>query len=96
LVGCNAEKHIVRIDDKERITEVYNGISDSYYLVFSDKGVFKNADSILFFKFNSSDIQGRLKKGACYEIETRFWRINFLSMYKNIMSVSAELDCVED
>lgn len=57
------------------------------YLVFTDKGVFENTDSLLNFKWNSSDIYGELKAGETYTFNVYGWRVPFLSMYKNIVSV---------
>ena len=60
---------------------------DCKYLVFTDKGVFENTDSLLNFKWNSSDIYGELKVGETYTFNVYGWRVPFLSMYKNITSV---------
>src|SRR5690606_22667275 len=60
---------------------------DCKYLVFTDKGVFENTDSLLNFKWNSSDIYGELKAGETYTFHVYGYRIPFFSMYKNIVSV---------
>jgi len=87
LTSCNAENITIKVKNSERITQVSKGSSSGYYLIFTDKGVFKNGDNLLVLKFNSSDIQNKIEKDSCYQIKTRFWRIPFLSMYKNIMSL---------
>jgi len=87
LSSC-AEYEVVKIEDKERV----NKMDSSYYLIFTDKEVFKNEDSLLFLKFNSSDIYGKLKRGKCYELKVRFWRVPLLSMYQNIMKFK-EVKC---
>lgn len=71
----------VIIEDKERITTREN----SYYLIYTNKGVFKNEDSLLHWKFNSSDYQGKLKIGESYDIKANWFRVPFLSMYENIL-----------
>ena len=78
----------IKVESKERV----NDKDESYYLIFTDKGVYKNADNLMFFKFNSSDIYNDLRVGRCYSIKKRFWRFRVLSIYENIMSVK-EVDC---
>lgn len=86
LMGMTAaywtkETVTVTVTDKERI----NSGESSYYLVFTDGEVFKNKDSLLYFKFNSSDIYGRLEPGNTYELTVYWFRVPFLSMYRNIV-----------
>ena len=69
------------VDEKERITTN----NDSYYLIFTEKEVFKNKDSIWFFKFNSSDVYAQLKAGETYSCRVNWYRFPFLSMYRNII-----------
>lgn len=59
----------------------------SYWIVFTDTEVFKNTDSLYYMKFNSSDIQGRLKIGSTCKIKVNGFRVHGLSMYRNIISV---------
>lgn len=73
----------VQVTDKERIVTS----DSSYYLVFCVGEVFQNSDSMLFFKFNSSDIQGKLERGKTYKIKVIGFRVPFLSMYRNILGV---------
>lgn len=69
-------------------TEVKNTSETSTYLLFCENGdVYSNVDNIFFGKFNSSNIQASLKVGKTYELKTQGWRIPFLSMYKNVISV---------
>ncbi len=83
--------YIAKVTEKERVV---NGES-SKYLIFTelkDGGVrvFENTDSFIEFKFNSSDLYGKLKEGKTYELRTYGWRIPFLSKYENI--IGAEED----
>jgi hypothetical protein len=91
IVSCatyqNSQKTMTfTVEDKERITDCDgNGSCDSYYLVFTNQGVFKNDDSVTFGKFRSSDLQGRLKRGQTYTCLVAGWRVGLLSMYPNII-----------
>lgn len=81
------ETMVVTIEDKERI----NQEDESYYLVFAtdENGkpiVFKNVDSLLFGKWDSSNVQAGLKIGKTYEVTLRGMRIPFFSMYQNIIN----------
>ena len=71
------------IKDKERITKN----NDSYYLVYTEGEVYKNDDCLILGKFDSSDIYSDMDKGKTYEAEIYGWRVPFLSMYKNIVSI---------
>ena len=71
------------VSDKERITN-YDG--DNYYLVFTDEGeVFKNQDTMWMFKFDSSSVQGQLKKGSTYTCDVNWFRFGLTSSYRNIL-----------
>jgi hypothetical protein len=61
--------------------------SKSKYLIFTTDEVLQNKDSIMRWKFNSSDIQRELKEGSTYKADIYGWRVPFFSMYKNIVSV---------
>lgn len=59
------------------------------YLVFTDKGVFRNADSkLLELKWNSSDLYGELVAGRRFRISYYGVRFGFFSMYPNITTVA--------
>jgi hypothetical protein len=75
----------ITVTDKERITES-NGVT-SKYLVFTDKETFENTDALIFGKFNSSDIQGKLKVDSTYNIKVVGWRVPFMNTYRNIIEV---------
>ena len=79
---------VVTVTEKERIVESNGKLTTSKYLVFTENEVFENVDEmILFFKFNSSDLQGKLHVGETYKLTVWGWRINFLSTYRNILKV---------
>lgn len=81
------------VDSMERVTKGDgNGGVTSYYVVFTEEGeTYANKDSFLFFKFNSSDIQGRLDEGKTYKATIAGWRLPFFSVYRNILTVE-EID----
>jgi hypothetical protein len=71
----------VLIKDKERIVNS----EESYYLVFTDKGVYKNEDTFFFFKFNSSDVYNDLEVGQTCDLRVNWFRFGLLSWYENIL-----------
>jgi hypothetical protein len=73
---------------KERIVERRGDSTNSYYLIFTEDETFKNTDTLKFWKFNSSDIYGRIKVNSECEFDVYGFRVNFLSMYRNIISVN--------
>jgi hypothetical protein len=56
------------------------------YLVFTDQGVFENTDTWYYFKFASSDLQGKLMQPGKFKLTYYGFRVPFLSKYKNIIS----------
>jgi|DEB0MinimDraft_6_1074348.scaffolds.fasta_scaffold103694_1 hypothetical protein len=94
MIGVQAVKYstvtdvVVTVTEKERIVESNGEHTTSKYLVFTENEVFENVDDMIpFFKFNSSDIQGKLHVGETYKLTVWGWRINFLSWYRNILNV---------
>ena len=65
--------------------------STSRYLIYADTDegdkVFKNTDALFAGKFNSSDLQGELKVGKSYEVQTIGFRIPILSSYENVVEI---------
>jgi hypothetical protein len=55
------------------------------YLIFTDGEVLENTDLWLKGKFNSSDIQSKLKVGHKYKVKVVGVRIPMLSQYRNIL-----------
>lgn len=75
----NKSTFIVKVTGKERV--------DGQYLIYTNEGTFKIEDSLIFGRFNSSDVYGMMKKGKYYRIKTFGVRSGFLSMYQNIIEV---------
>ena len=77
----------ITVTDKERITESSGEDVTSKYLVFTETETFENTDELIFGKWNSSDVQGKLKVDSTYTVKVVGWRLSFFSMYRNIVEV---------
>ena len=84
LAYSTVDNETITIKDKERIQD---GTS-SYYLIFTDDEVFKNVDTMFFWKFDSSDVYNKLEVGKTYNVEVNWFRIPFLSAYRNILQIN--------
>lgn len=71
------------VTDKERITED----DSSKYLIFTDIETFENTDTVFYWKFNSSDIYGKIKEGNTYTAKVVGFRLPAVSMYRNIVEI---------
>lgn len=80
----------VKILDKERIVDS----KTSKYLIFAESETFENVDSFWAFKYNSSDIYGRISRGDICTVTVTGFRVPFFSMYRNILSAKCELEVV--
>lgn len=90
MINFNDTTYEVKITDKERIYQA--GEKESKYLVFGEDKegnvmVFENTDCIVRGKWNSSNLQGELKEGSTYRITVVGYRIEFLSIYQNIIKI---------
>jgi hypothetical protein len=56
------------------------------YMVFTNGETMVNQDSWLFFKFNSSDLYGRMNAGQVCTFRVNGWRMPLFSWYRNILS----------
>lgn len=85
----NDTEYTVTVTDKDRITESSkdsdgNSSTSSKYLVFADDEngnslVFENTDCFIRLKFNSSNLQGKLKEGHTYKVTVIGYRVPFFS-----------------
>ncbi len=85
---CSSEIKEITVKDKERIDDD----DDSKYLIFTEQGVFENTDSIMFFKWNSSDVYNQIEVGATYKVKVAGWRVPFLSWYENVIVIEEVID----
>jgi hypothetical protein len=76
------EEITATISHKER---VYDADRGSRYLIFTDAGTFENVDSLIYGKFDSSDLYGYLQVGETYSIKIKGIRSHFFSIYPNIL-----------
>lgn len=86
--NCDIDYYNVTVTDKQ--VKMING--KDVYLIFTvdDKGkphVFRDEDTKMYMKFNSSDIYAQLQNGKRYRIKTVGWRLTFKSTYENILKV---------
>lgn len=73
------------VTDKERqVKSDGDGGSTSKYIVFTDKEVFENTDTLIRGKWRSSDLQGRLHAGCTYDFNAYGFRNGPFSIYRNI------------
>lgn len=79
---------IIKVLDKERLVESSGDDITSRYIVYTDIGVFENTDSYVFSKYNSSDIQGKLRFDSVYSVNVAGWRDEFWSSYPNIININ--------
>lgn len=92
IFNFNDMEYTITVTDKERIYESNGDNSSSKYLVFGDDKngkslVFENTDCLIRGKWNSSNIQGKLKTGNTYQVTVVGYRVPLFSMYQNIIKV---------
>ena len=84
----HTETFTSKVTDKERIVETDNeGRVESFYLVYTDKGIIKLEDDIFRGNWSSSDVYGKLKNDSSYTFTTTGFRFGLFSMYPNIIEV---------
>lgn len=85
IVYLNSEvPERMTVTDKERITSS----EESKYLVWSTEETFEITDTVLFWRFNSSDLYGSLEIGKKYCMNVAGWRVPILSWYRNIIEIT--------
>lgn len=55
------------------------------YLVYTDKTTYEIEDSWIFWRWDSSDVYGKIEVGKTYSATLQGYRVPFLSMYQNII-----------
>jgi hypothetical protein len=79
------------VESKERVCGGSNdGHSSCKYLVFTDHGTFKVTDTILYTRFDSSDVYGRIEAHKTYKFHVVGWRYGLFSMYPNVLRADAQ------
>ncbi len=89
LFSCyNTEKEYTVTITKMGIKN-YNNTSKYLIWTVDDNGqesVYEITDTILRFRFDSSDFYGKLHEGSKYKLKTIGFRFPFFSWYENIIS----------
>ena len=80
LKVCNQQEVIVTVTDKG----IKGKDSNDKYLIYTDVTTYEITDSLLKWRWNSSDLYGAIQVGKTYKIETGGYRIGILSEYPNI------------
>jgi hypothetical protein len=75
------------VTDKERIVNNTSEGSSSKYIIFTNRGSFENTDTVFYWKWNSSDLYSSINKDKTYIAHVYGFRVGFLSLYQNIISV---------
>lgn len=93
IIGGLYAPYYFKANTKEWVTDtvvkterVQDG-SSSKYLVYGENEVYENTDDVFFGKTNSSDVYRDIREGETYRFEVIGWRIQFWSMYRNILRV---------
>jgi hypothetical protein len=76
------------VQDKDRVTSGSGKDMKSEYLIFTDRETFKNTDSWLALKFDSSDMYGAIQKGQTCDFKVTGFRVPFFSSYRNILEAT--------
>lgn len=86
LIAWTSRRPIVAtVNHIERV--YYPKKLQSMYLIYTDKGVFRNQDSWPYLAFNSSDVYSKLKVGSTYKFIVYGYRNRWGSEYPNVLKV---------
>lgn len=66
--------------------ECVNTKQTQKYLVFTENETFCVSDSWVYWRFNSSDVYGKMKVGVKYTATLQGYRWPFFSVYRNIIN----------
>jgi hypothetical protein len=73
------------VTEKDRSSD---GEGGSLYRIYTEEcGVLSNEDSLLQFKWNSADVQSKVKVGETYTFNVNGWRVPFFSSFPNVDTV---------
>lgn len=92
VLFLNTETHeTATVIRTERVSYGSGDETSHKYLVFTDRGTYQCTDSLIFMKFNSSDVYGSLQNNRKYRLHVIGWRVPFFIMYKNIIDSELEV-----
>lgn len=86
-VSYKLSKDSTVITVKDKYVKLDNEQS-RYLVVSTNNEVFENTDSLVLWKFNSSDLFAKMDIGKTYAIEKAGWRVHALSSYENILTAT--------
>lgn len=98
-VNINTVDHVlVTVWEKDRECKTStdgdgNTTADCRYVVHTDSETFENTDSLLLWKFNSSDIHRNLRDDEQYCVKVVGYRIPLFSTYRNIVEIADSTQC---
>ncbi len=95
VYGTRDEVKCVLVDKERVVTRGAKGGVESKYLIFCEDETLENSDSLLYLKFNSSDVYGELKRNEVYFLSVYGLRIPILSMYRNIISINSVVEILK-
>lgn len=81
LKVCNQRTVTVTVTDKESHR---HGEKKDKYLIYTNDTTYEITDSLLKWRWDSSDLYGKIEVGATYEFKVGGYRIHLLSTYPNI------------
>ena len=67
---------------------------DRRHLIYLENETIQNVDAWTAFKFNSSDLYGKIHEKHCYKFKVHGIRVGFLSMWRNVYDLK-EIECKE-
>lgn len=83
--------YAMSVDESNVTVTKVERVNDEY-LVFGENETFEITDTILFNRWDGSDLYGSIEIGKTYTVETAGWRIPFFSMYRNILTTEEVTD----
>lgn len=82
---CNQQVKTITVTGKESHR---HGDSNDKYLVYTTDTTYEITDSLLKWRWDSSDLYGKIEEGKTYRVETGGYRIPLFSMYENIYTAT--------
>jgi hypothetical protein len=82
MTSFRMERGTFTVKEKSAVT---NGNSHTY-LIFTDKTTYEIDDTLWKWRWNSSDVYGKMEVGKTYEADLQGVRWPFFSMYQNILN----------
>jgi hypothetical protein len=92
LCGMFAYPVIYKFSSKEVVITVtekhrWSKGERSKYLIYTKDNIYENSRSILFWKFNSPELQKKLEIGKTYKVKVAGWRADQSKEFENIIKI---------